>query len=355
MGTTHLSGLDVLGNTNLRGNLTVSGGQSFSGDLALASDKKVKFRDDGLFIQSTTDGKILYSSDGTGADDHIFSGTVTLNDLVAMLSGLIIDSDKSITFRDASQSVSSPSDNRLQVTSPVVDFTGGIEAAGDIAATGYIDAGGDLIGKRLWLDQVGFFHNFEEKPAALADSLMDYFYTGGGTAGTQAIVESGGGIMKLSTGSTAGQSSSLTWAGSMVFSNSKNWVWHAIVKVSSITNMLLELGMYADGNDCLMFRFDSAVDPANIYLVTENNNGGEVVEDTGADIEAGEWIDFKIGMNSDNTFRVSVNEETVLEVHTGTVRNAAFKPRFFINNKSASQDNQLDVDVHEAWQDRDYV
>ncbi|MCE1247444.1 MAG: hypothetical protein LWY06_12435 [Firmicutes bacterium] len=262
MGTTHLSGLDVLGNTNLRGNLTSAG-------------------------QISTTGRII--------------------------------------------------------------------TTGEISADGNIDAGGDLIGKRLWLDQVGFFHNFEEKPAALADSLMKFYYNGGGTGGTQSVVESGGGIMRLSTGSTASQSSTLSWAGSMVFSNTKNWVWHAIIKVNAISDLLLEIGMYAGATDCIMFRFDSSDSSSGIKLVTENNNGGEVAQATGVNPEAGEWYDLRISVKSDNSFTVAINEETVAETHTGTIRNASFKPYFRITNKSAAQDNQLDIDVHEAWQDRDFV
>ncbi len=45
-------------------------------------DKKIQFRDTGLYIQSSADGKLKFSSDGSGADDFIFSGNATFeNDI----------------------------------------------------------------------------------------------------------------------------------------------------------------------------------------------------------------------------------------------------------------------------------
>ncbi len=46
-------------------------------------DKKIQFRDTGIYIQSSADGKLKFSADGGGADDFIFSGSVTFeNDVL---------------------------------------------------------------------------------------------------------------------------------------------------------------------------------------------------------------------------------------------------------------------------------
>ena len=45
--------------------------------ITVKTNKKIQFRDTGIFIQSTADGKLLISSDGTGADDITLVGGIT--------------------------------------------------------------------------------------------------------------------------------------------------------------------------------------------------------------------------------------------------------------------------------------
>lgn len=71
--------------------LTVNGALTLLADNLIGTNKKIQFRDTGLFIHSSADGKITYSSDGAGADDHIFSGTVTFNDDVTGLVSTVTD------------------------------------------------------------------------------------------------------------------------------------------------------------------------------------------------------------------------------------------------------------------------
>lgn len=51
-----------------------------SADFALPTTSKVQFRDTGLYIQSSADGKLLISSDGVGTDDITVSGSITTDD-----------------------------------------------------------------------------------------------------------------------------------------------------------------------------------------------------------------------------------------------------------------------------------
>ena len=46
--------------------------------ITVYSSKKIQFRDTGIFIQSSADGKLLISADGGGADDITLSGGVTI-------------------------------------------------------------------------------------------------------------------------------------------------------------------------------------------------------------------------------------------------------------------------------------
>jgi len=59
-------------------------------DFSLPDDSKVVFRDSGIFLQSNTDGKLLLSSDGIGADDISLSGTVSLNSTLTVATSQTI-------------------------------------------------------------------------------------------------------------------------------------------------------------------------------------------------------------------------------------------------------------------------
>lgn len=76
-----LTGTILLGSTG-SDTVTVNATTTVATVLTFGTNVKLQFRDTGLFIHSNTDGKILYSSDGSGADDHTFSGTVTFSDAV---------------------------------------------------------------------------------------------------------------------------------------------------------------------------------------------------------------------------------------------------------------------------------
>ncbi len=55
----------------------VSNRPLFTRGLKAYKDATIRFRDTGLIIYSSTDGKLVISSDGSGTDDITFSGTVT--------------------------------------------------------------------------------------------------------------------------------------------------------------------------------------------------------------------------------------------------------------------------------------
>ena len=61
--------------------------RQISETITVYSDKKIQFRDTGIYIQSSADGKLTISSDGSGADDIILNGNVTCNnDLTFFIS-----------------------------------------------------------------------------------------------------------------------------------------------------------------------------------------------------------------------------------------------------------------------------
>lgn len=77
---------------------------TISDDFLVGTDKKIQFRDTGLFIHSSADGKLLISADGGGADDITLTGglTVTNNAIFSssatFSSGGIVPDDQSLVF-----------------------------------------------------------------------------------------------------------------------------------------------------------------------------------------------------------------------------------------------------------------
>lgn len=62
--------------------------QSGEGEgIAFAQSEKLYFRDNGIYIYSSADGKITISADGAGADEIILDGKVTVNDDMIFATG----------------------------------------------------------------------------------------------------------------------------------------------------------------------------------------------------------------------------------------------------------------------------
>jgi hypothetical protein len=75
---------------------TVSDQSLFYRGLKIYSDEELRFRDDGIYIESGADGKLSIISDGTGSDDITLSGTVT-GDANWVTTGTITSAGGTIT------------------------------------------------------------------------------------------------------------------------------------------------------------------------------------------------------------------------------------------------------------------
>jgi hypothetical protein len=82
--------LAVSGGLTVGTTLGVAGASTLSDTATIETNKKLQFRDTGLFIHSNADGKLTVSSDGVGADDITISGTVTIDDDVTLAAGKTI-------------------------------------------------------------------------------------------------------------------------------------------------------------------------------------------------------------------------------------------------------------------------
>ena len=67
--------------------LTLSYPLTHTDAVTMATDKKMLFRDSGIYINSGADGKVTISADGAGADDITMAGTVTASDNITVASG----------------------------------------------------------------------------------------------------------------------------------------------------------------------------------------------------------------------------------------------------------------------------
>jgi len=104
-GTAHIDTLDVDVNATVAGTLGVTGDTtlaatsitSITADTILATDKKVQFRDTGLFINSSADGQLDIVAD---TEVQIAATTVDINGAVDISGALVVGGDLTITGDD---------------------------------------------------------------------------------------------------------------------------------------------------------------------------------------------------------------------------------------------------------------
>ena len=112
---------------------------------------------------------------------------------------------------------------------------------------------------------------------------------------------------------------------------------------SNITNTEIKIGWYASANDYCYINFDTDTNAANIYLATNNNNGGVKRDDSGVDLVAGTPVDISITMKG--TSIVALVNNTKVTIANCTARDLdTFKPYIYVNNKAAAEQKLLGVD-----------
>lgn len=243
--------------------------------------------------------------------------------------------------------------------------TSTVDGAGIIAKTGAQTGAGVktwsdkaifssyITNTRTESSQMAYYDDFMEGANALASTLVAKgYWTGGGTSGTQSVIAGVNGILELDTTATGSRTSTLVFTNAN-FDNDNVWIFESKVKTDLLTNRKVNVGMYEDTGDYIMFDFNTATDAANIYLLTDIGDAGEVSSDTTIDLVANTYITFRIEAFADDTFKVYINGTEVLASHgTHTIADAVFKPYFYIDNKDQAQSNKLDIDYVKIWQNR---
>lgn len=101
----------------------------------LGGTQKIEFYDDGIYIQSSANGKLKLSADGSGTDDITLSGTVTVDDAI---TGPFTDSAQ-VYFVDIGQTASSESGKRGDPYKTIQGAVDAIAALADNSDTkGYV-------------------------------------------------------------------------------------------------------------------------------------------------------------------------------------------------------------------------
>ena len=235
----------------------------------------------------------------------------------------------------------------VDVATATTEVKGIIQASGQefIVTDGLLEHAGSFI--RALKPDVGwqFFCHFDEPANALASTtIAKAYFTGGGTDGTQAVAVTGNGVINLSTTATGSRTSTLTYSGPAL-DNDASPIFKTRFKLSNITNTKMNVGLYVDGNDYLMLEFNTTTDAAKIYVVSDNDNAGEVSTDSGKEIVADTWHKLEIRTYADDNYSIYIDDNYISAVEgMNTIRDAGFKPYFYVDNKDQAEEKILSVD-----------
>ena len=235
----------------------------------------------------------------------------------------------------------------------LVDTSSNQTIAGEKNFTDDVDMSHASIG-RMEYTKLRLVYDFDEPAAALASTFIAKAkFAGGGTSGTQAIIEGVGGIMELDTGSTGSQSSTLTQRNASIIKTSKEPELHVLAKTDALTNRKVTFGLYKDANNYVMFEFDTdnGTTPENWKIVSNNAGVGEVETDTGIAAVGDTYLDFVIEVDASGNISASIGGVDCA-AHSGTIADDVFAMYALINNKAVAQSNKILIDYFILEQNR---
>lgn len=214
-----------------------------------------------------------------------------------------------------------------------------------------VPKGMSLRAKLVWMD------DFMEAANVLASTVYSNAHwtkANGAGSGTATITAGANGLMVLDTLHAAQNNDvSLTFS-TANFAIANNPAMEALIKPNSLTNCVFEVGWYVDTNDEILFRFDAAVSSTKWLLVYENNNGGEQVTTTSVSASASAYTDLKINVLSTGGAECYINGTLIKTYAASTVRDVAFKPRFYakVTDAGHAAAKTLTIDFARLIQDR---
>jgi len=125
--------LDIAADTTLA---ITAPATTVSGSLALATDKKLQFRDSALTISSTTDGQLDIAAD---TKLQLTSATTAVSAALSLAGDTTVATDKKMQFRDTGLYINSSADGQLDIaadttlaiTAPATTVSGSVTMATD--------------------------------------------------------------------------------------------------------------------------------------------------------------------------------------------------------------------------------
>jgi len=154
-GTANLDVVDIDGAVDMAstalvtGVLTTTAIQVVNGGLALATNKKIQFRDSAIHISSTADGDMSIA-----ADDEIditstlidINGNADISGTLALGDAITVATNKKLIFRDSAIHISSVNDgdlmivadDEIDISSTLIDINGNVDISGTTLATGVL-------------------------------------------------------------------------------------------------------------------------------------------------------------------------------------------------------------------------
>lgn len=194
--------------------------------------------------------------------------------------------------------------------------------------------------------------DFIEQAGSLGASIFSGAHWYGEGVGTQDIVaDAHNGIIRLATTATASRSSSIKTIQKFLDTAYDIEIeWR--MKVSSLSNCTVYAGLYKDTNDYFYFEFDSATSASLIYVTSKFNSGAEISTSTGETLTAATYKTFKMRVIS-GAVTMFINGVQVGTNHTGGIASsAAHRIFFYVDNKAAAENKNLDVDYVRVNQER---
>jgi len=149
--------VDISGTALVTGVLTSTAIQVVNGGLAVATNKKVQFRDSAIYVASSTDGQLDIVADDevqiatSGVDLNgnldvsgttLITGVLTSTAIQVVNGGLALATNKKVQFRDSAIYLNSSADGQLdivadteiQIAATTIDINGAVVASANITA-----------------------------------------------------------------------------------------------------------------------------------------------------------------------------------------------------------------------------
>lgn len=367
MGTTHHDSMSLTGDLSVTGSQTFTGAMALTGgftggaDSTMSTDKKIQFRDTGLFINSSADGQLDIDAD---TELEITAPTVDLNGAldvsgtVAVGDDMAMDADKEIQFRDSDLKIYSSADGQLDIDADteVEITTDNLDINSDVDVTGLMTVDGTLELSQALYDDDFLYKADTDAPT----NIPMVAWAGADTSSSGAVKTTGeaNGSLNLSSGGDGAQDAEFMWS-AIPLDIDGNPVVEFRFKLSSLSDVMIRLGVSAaapPANDYLLLEFDDDTHASKFQLISNNNGGGQITEQLANEITADTWVTVRIELNPDPGFELfidGVKVETDDESNplTNTVRDTTLYA-YAICEEAAAADKQLRIDRLKIFQDR---